>query len=147
LVSSLQPSAFVTAVVREVKQQYAAQGREPHTVLRHRFGQIWWGSLASVHYEVQVHERALQLELGLHFEAHQQTNRELLQLFSNHILEIQEALGESVWVEEWDRGWTRIYETQPLYPMDDARVYSAAARLCEIIDYLQPILEASGSIG
>ncbi len=83
----------------------------------------------------------MQLELGLHFEATAQRNEEMYRRFNRHILEIQHQLGETIWVEEWDRGWTRIYETQPLYPLDEARVYSIAGRLCEIIDCLQPILE------
>jgi len=58
------------------------------------------------------------------------------------LLEIQEALGDSIWLEDWDRGWTRIYETQPLYPLDDARIMAVALRLVEIMDYLQPLLEA-----
>jgi hypothetical protein len=141
-VSSIQPSSFLAAVAREVKQHYAAQGREPHGHTRSRLAQFWWGPVAAIHYEIATHDRAFQLELGLHFEASAATNGELLKALSPHLLEIQEALGDSIWLEEWDRGWTRIYETQPLYPLDDARIISVALRLVEIMDYLQPLLEA-----
>ncbi len=142
LVSSNQPASFIAAVAREVKQHYAAQGREPNGHARSRLAQFWWGPVAAIHYEIAVHDRALQLELGLHFEASPAVNRQLLQALNPHLLEIQEALGDSVWLEQWDRGWTRIYETQPLYPLDDTRIMEVALRLVEMIDYLEPLLEA-----
>jgi len=83
-----------------------------------------------------------QLELGLHFEAVQRENKRLLKAFGPHLLEIQQELGDSIWLEEWDRGWTRIYETQRLFPLDDERILAVTARMCEIIDCLQPILES-----
>ena len=110
--------------------------------MRSRLAQFWWGASSSVHYEVWLHERNLQLELGLHFEASASRNTEFYAAFSDHMLEIQHELGDSIWLEEWDKGWTRIYETQPLLPLDEARVYAVAGRLCEIVDCLQPILEA-----
>jgi hypothetical protein len=140
--SSIQPASFIAAVAREVKEHYAAEGREPHGHARSRLAQFWWGPVAAIHYEIAVHDRAFQLELGLHFEASPTTNRQLLQALNPHLLEIQEALGDSIWLEDWDRGWTRIYETQPLYPLDDTRVMAVAMRLVEIMDYLQPLLDA-----
>ena len=140
--SSFQSSGFVAAVAREVKAHFASRGSEPHTEVRSRLAKFWWGDDRSIHYELAVHERMLQLEMGLHFEAAADTNRRLYQAFGPHLLEIQEELGDSIWLEEWDRGWTRIYETEPLLPLDDERTTSVAARLCELIDCLQPLLEA-----
>jgi 5-carboxymethyl-2-hydroxymuconate isomerase len=142
LVSNLQPSTFIAAIAREVNQHYAAVGTPPRGQIRSRLAQFWWGQSATIHYEVWIHERTLQLELGLHFEASADRNDQLFQRFGPHLLEIQQELGDSVWLEEWDKGWTRIYETQPLFPMDEARVYAVAGRLCEIIDCLQPILDS-----
>src|SRR6476646_8121834 len=139
--SSIAPSTFISSVAREVTEHYAALGKPPRGHTRGRLAQFWWGPLAAIHYEVWLHERDLRLELGLHFESSATTNQELYKAFGQHLLEIQYELGESIWVEEWDKGWTRIYETQPLFPMDEARVYAVAGRLCEIIDCLQPILE------
>lgn len=124
-----------------MNQHYAALGRQPRGHVRGRLAQFWWGASPTVHYEVWVHERDLRLELGLHFEAGAEKNHRLYMDFGRHLLEIQQELGESIWLEEWDKGWTRIYETQPLHPMDEARVYAVAGRLCEIIDCLQPILQ------
>jgi hypothetical protein len=142
LVSSLQPPTFISSVAREIKQYYAAQGREPHVRANSRLAQFWWGDVSSIHYELWIHDRTLQLELGLHFESSAATNQRILQAFSPHLLEIQDELGDSIWLEDWDKGWTRIYETQPLYPMDEARVIAVAGRLCEIMDCLQPMLES-----
>jgi hypothetical protein len=138
---NFRPASFVAAVASEVKAYYASAGREPRTEVRSRLAKFWWGRSQTIHYELAVHEKTLQLELGLHFEASAEINRQMFQAFGPHLLEIQEELGDSVWLEEWDRGWTRIYETEPLLPIDDERIMSVASRLCQIIDCLQPILE------
>jgi len=142
LAFSYQPSGFTAAVARDVRAFYASRGIEPHTEVRSRLAKFWWGEDKAIHYELAIHERLLQLELGLHFEASAQTNRQLLEALGPHLLEIQQELGESIWLEEWDRGWTRIYETQQLLPLDDERIMSVTARLCELVDFLQPLLEA-----
>jgi hypothetical protein len=133
---------FVAAVAHEVRAYYASSGREPKTEVRSRLAKFWWGRDQAIHYELALHERYMQLELGLHFEASPETNRRLFDAFGPHLLEIQDQLGDSVWLEEWDRGWTRIYETHALMPLDDERTFSVAARLCELMDCLQPLLEA-----
>lgn len=141
---SLNPSTFVAAVAREVKAYFAKEGGdggELHSHIRTRLAQFWWGAESAVHYEIAAHERTLQLELGLHFEASAARNRALYGAFGRHLLEIQAQLGDSIWLEEWDRGWARLYETQSLLPMDDARVYAVAGRLCEIMECLQPVIE------
>jgi hypothetical protein len=140
--SSFRPTGFVAAVARDVKAHYASRGIEPRTEVHSRLAKIWWGEDRAIHYELAIHERMLQLEMGLHFEATAQRNHSLYEAFGSHLLEIQQELGESIWLEEWDRGWTRIYETEPLLPLDDERIMSVAARLCELIDCLQPVLES-----
>ncbi|MEO8284948.1 MAG: hypothetical protein ABI670_00735 [Chloroflexota bacterium] len=142
MVYNIQPTTFVASVAREVKQHFLSLGNEPHSHVRGRLAQFWWGNVSTVHYELWLHERELQIEMGLHFEASVQRNKELYAAFSRRLLEIQHELGDSIWLEEWDRGWTRIYETQPLMPMDEARVYATAVRLCEIMKCLQPILDS-----
>jgi hypothetical protein len=140
--SSLNPSTFIASVAREVSTHYAHSGKPIRSHVRSRLAQFWWGADGSVHYELWVHERTVQLELGLHFESTPARNRALYVAFSRHLLEIHQRIGDTIWLEEWDKGWTRLYETQPLYPLDEARIYSITARLCEIIDCLQPIYES-----
>lgn len=140
----MNPSAFISAVAREVTTYFERAGSPVRTTVRGRLAQFWWGADRAVHYELWVHERTLQLELGLHFEASASRNRALYEAFANHLVEIQAQLGDTIWLEEWDKGWTRLYETVPLFPLDDARVYAVAGRLCEIIQCLQPMYEALG---
>jgi hypothetical protein len=142
LASDLTASSFVAAVARDVFRHYAERGGEPHRHVRSHLAQFWWGDTSAYHYELWVHERTLQLELGLHFEGPAERNAFLLGEFGRHLLEIQQALGDSVWLEPWDKGWTRLYETQPLMPLDEGRIYAVTARLCEMVDCLQPMLES-----
>lgn len=138
----LRPSSFVSAVMHEVKRLTKSDGRPLNCNTRYRLAKFWYGRDDSIHYELWVHERTSQLELGLHFEADPATNQMLYTRFDKCMLEIQARLGGSVWLEEWDKGWVRLYETQPLWPLDDARVASVAERLCEMVSVLQPMCDA-----
>jgi hypothetical protein len=138
----LKPSSFVSAVMHEVKRLANAGSRQLNCHTRYRLAKFWYGRDDSIHFELWVHERTSQLELGLHFEAAPDRNRELYTRFDRCMLEIQARLGGSVWLEEWDKGWVRLYETQPLWPLDDARVASVAERLYEMLSVLQPMCDA-----
>ena len=140
----MNPTAFIAAVSREVAAYFQQAHTPVKSSVRGRLAQFWWGDDRSVHYELWVHERTLQLEVGLHFEASAARNRALYDAFGKHLVEIQGTLGETIWLEEWDKGWARLYETLPLFPLDDARVYAVAGRLCEIMESLQPMYEALG---
>jgi hypothetical protein len=142
LATDLPPSSFIAAVARDVHRHYAEQGHEPRHHVRGRLAQFWWGNTSAFHYELWIHERTLQLELGLHFEGPSHVNEHLLAEFSRHLVEIQQELGDSIWLEPWDKGWARLYETQPLMPLDEGRVFAVTSRLCEIADCLQPILDS-----
>lgn len=137
----LKPPAFLAAVAREVAAYFARLNKPVRSRARSHLAQFWWGSDSSVHYEMWIHERTGRIELGLHFESNPTRNSSLYAAFDSYLLEIQNQLGDSVWLEEWDKGWARLYETQPLSPLDDARVYALAGRFCEIMECLQPIYE------
>ena len=139
---TMTPTAFVSAVSREVEAYFQRAGTPLRKSMRSWLAQFWWGDDRSVHYELWVHGTTLRLEIGLHFEATAARNRALYTAFAKHLIEIQETLGETLWLEEWDKGWARLYETIPLYPLDDARVYAVAGRMCEIMECLQPMYEA-----
>jgi hypothetical protein len=137
----LQPKVFVGAVTREVSAYFERNNNPVRSRARSYLAQFWWGNDSTVHYEVAIHERAGRIELGLHFESNPTRNSSLYAGFDRYLLEIQNILGESIWLEKWDRGWVRLYETQPLRPMDEARVYALAGRFCEIMECLQPFYE------
>jgi hypothetical protein len=139
---NIKSYAFVKAVSQEVSAYFARLNRPVRSSVRYHLAQFWWGADRTVHYELAVHERGMQIEIGLHFEASPERNRAIYAAFSPHVIEIQSQLGDTFWLEEWDRGWSRLYETVPLFPMDDARIYAIAGRLCEIMEYLQPMYES-----
>lgn len=101
-----------------------------------------------LHYEVvTLGERRGILEIGLHFESREAAvNARLLAGFMQHLLEIKAELGDGFEAEQWDRGWTKVYETIPLTAFDEAYVERVAARLAQMIVVMQPILdEITGS--
>ncbi|HUP27783.1 MAG TPA: hypothetical protein VM409_05055 [Chloroflexia bacterium] len=134
------PSAFLKAVDGEVRSYYKAKGEQINGHLRSRISQFWFGTDRSIHYEVWIHERTLQLEIGLHMESTQERNRAIYDRLGHDLLLIKAALGQSMWLEEWDRGWTRIYQTEPLWPLDNYRVRATRDRIMELVEVLQPML-------
>jgi hypothetical protein len=138
--ASLRPSPFLHAVVRQVQAQLRAD--DFHCFARSRLAKFWFGPDDSVHYELWLHERTSQLEIGLHLESSPAINRAIFKRLDNCLIEIQSELGPSFWLEEWDKGWARLYETQPLWPLDESRVSEVSNRICQAIRTIQPIYEA-----
>ena len=65
-----------------------------------------------LHYEVwNLGERRGELEIGLHFESRNRAeNERLLAGFQSRLFEIKAELGDSIEAEQWDKGWTKVYE-------------------------------------
>jgi hypothetical protein len=97
----------------------------------------------NLHYEVwNLGERRGGLELGLHFESrHHAENERLLQGLQAHLFEIKAELGESIEAEQWDRGWTKVYEVIPREAFNPEYVERVAERLAQVIVVMQPIFE------
>lgn len=135
--TAVNGAAFVrTAIARAIAQ--APRGLGPyHRSLRSSLGQIWTGN-RELHYEVWRRARLGVVEVGLHFESDLLTNARLLGAFRGHEAEVRRALGRAPHLEEWDRGWTRIYEAHPLAAED--LVERCAARLAAYVRALEPIL-------
>jgi len=92
-----------------------------------------------IHYEVWFHWRTGRVELGLHFERDEKTNERLFEAFDRHIVELKATLGQSVDLERWDKGWSRVYETWPCDRPDRAFREHIFERLAAIIATLEPI--------
>jgi hypothetical protein len=119
--------------------QVAPRRLGPYQVHRRALiGQIYTGSPA-LHYEVWRRPRLGVTELGLHFEADALTNARLLGAFRAREAEVRIALGDEPLLEEWDKGWARIYEARTL---SDGRseINTCARRLAAYIAALEPIL-------
>jgi hypothetical protein len=94
-----------------------------------------------VHYEVWFTWRSGRLGIGLHFERDESTNNRLFEAFDRRIVEIKALLGDTIELERWDRGWSRIYESWPCEKIDRPFREHTTTRLAEIISTLQPIYE------
>ena len=130
--------AFVRAVAKDILDYFARTSMPVQCVARSRLAKFWCRQPDTVHYELWLHERRNLIELGLHFEDDAALNARLYTYFSGCLLE---ELGDTVWVEEWDKGWTRLYEVRPMLPLNEERVADTAARMCEMIQCLQPYLD------
>lgn len=135
----MQPKPFVREVVAEVMRHFGKATPPLNSEARWRLAKFWYGPDPSIHYELSLHENSSQLEIGLHAEATPERNRAFYAAFDRCMVEIQKELGPRMWLEEWDRGWVRLYETEPLWPLDTSRVSSVAERLVEVISTIQPI--------
>ena len=103
--------------------------------------QLWYGAEPRIHYEVWVHGSRNLLELGLHCEADAARNEWLRRQLLQRLLELKAELGNAVEVEAWDKGWSRLYETHPLNPVDEDRLDEFAARVARFIAVVQPLLD------
>ncbi len=139
--SNLRPSAFTREVAAEVVRRLGTPS-PLNCEVRSRLVKFWYGPDASVHYELALHENSSQLEIGLHAESSPERNRAFYAAFDRCMVEIQKELGPQMWLEEWDRGWARLYETEPLWPLDTVRVATVAERVVEVISAIEPIYRA-----
>ncbi len=85
---------------------------------------LWYGN-KDLHYEIWPRERLGTIEIGLHFEADPLTNARLLAAFGANAKAIRRTLPDAR-IEEWDRGWARVWEPLP-YRRPDAQLASELA--------------------
>ena len=99
----------------------------------------WFGNPA-IHYEITVRGRLRVVELGLHFEADDLTNARLLAAFRSRGKDVKRGLGKEARIEEWDRGWTRVWEPISLELDDDELRERVTARFAAYMRVLEPIV-------
>ena len=101
---------------------------------------LYYGNEA-IHYEASHRAKAHLVEIGLHFESDELTNARLLGAFRLHNGPIQRKL-PTARLEEWDRGWTRIWEPVTYERFDAELRGRLAEALARYITVLEPILRA-----
>ena len=138
---NLRPNKFIRLTAARVQELASSLYTDLRSNVRGHLFQYWRGPTSANHYEVWLHERLNKIELGIHFEGSLTANRAHYEYLDSHLLEIQASLGPQIWLEDWDHGWVRLYETIPMLPLDEAKVEEVAARLCRIISVVQPLLE------
>jgi hypothetical protein len=128
------------ATFRDVR---AALGADLPAHLRHFqwsatswMAKAWYGNRA-LHYEIWVRHRAKVVEVGLHFEADDLTNARLLGAFRARSATVKRALGDGARIEEWDKGWARVWEP---FALEDGVHERVSQRFVEYVRGLEPML-------
>ena len=133
-----------TAVFRRIpatlREELPADLRGFHWSATAWMAKCWYGNKA-LHYEIWVRHSAKIVEIGLHFEADALTNARLLGAFRSRAKPIIRALGEDARIEEWDKGWARVWEPFSLRDPDAELAARVSSRFMDYVRVLEPILE------
>ncbi len=130
--------SLLRALPALIRPLLLADLRDFRARLRWSLLQLYYGN-RDLHYEVWRRSRLGVVEIGLHFEADPLTNARLLGAFRAREREVRASLGQTPIIEEWDRGWARIYEAHPLGD-ERALADDCAERLAAYIRTLEPML-------
>jgi hypothetical protein len=134
----MEPKALLRAVPRLIGTHLARELRGFRTSNGYSLVKVFYGN-RDLHYEANHRARDSTVEIGLHFESDDLTNARLLGAFRMHERAIHHHL-PSARLEEWDRGWTRIWEPVVYERLDTALRDDIAARLARYITTLEPML-------
>jgi len=99
----------------------------------------WFGNKA-LHYEIWFRYHVKIVELGLHFEADALTNARLLGAFRSRAKDVKRGLGKDARIEEWDKGWTRVWEPFSLEKIEPPFAERIQTRFVDYVRVLEPIL-------
>lgn len=111
----------------------------PHQLVMRSMVKLWFGN-KDLHFECGVYERRKVIELGLHFESDAITNLRLLGAFRARRKSIAKGI-PTARVEEWDKGWARVWEPIELGTEENALRTIVTERLAAYVRVLEPILE------
>ena len=135
----LSASEFLRRVPDAVRPHLPAGLSSFRSTTRFSLAQLWYGNRL-LHYEVWIRARERRLELGLHFEADELTNARLLAAFQTHERAVHRALGDAALIEQWDKGWARVWEPVALQTLDAPFLARITERLAGYVAALEPML-------
>jgi hypothetical protein len=136
----LAPSDFFTGMRKGLKSALPTGLRGFRTTRgRGRLMKVYFDEPA-IHYEVWHHTGAGRLEVGLHFESTSAENQAAFDFFRSRMVEVKARLPRAE-LEPWDRGWSRLYETQPAARLDDEVLGRAVECMADYVVTLQPLLD------
>src|SRR5689334_18736680 len=101
--TAMQPNDFLRRLPDAARSHLPSALRGFQVRHRGRLLQLWYGDDARIHYEVWIHDKTVQIELGLHFEATPARNEWFRRQFASCLIELKAALGNGVEVELWDK--------------------------------------------
>ena len=132
-------STFLRSLPVELRAELPARLRTFHWRAYSSQAQAWFGN-PSLHYEVWVRARLRVVEVGLHFEADELTNARLLAAFRARAKEVKRALGADARIEDWDKGWSRVWEPISLTLPDGEIERRVHERVRDYMSGLEPML-------
>ncbi len=135
----MEPSTFLQSLPAAIRERVPGALADFRSGGGFSLAQCWYGNRA-LHYECWMRRPQRVIEVGLHFEADALTNARLLGAFRAHEHAIRRALGPGPRFEEWDRGWSRVWESLPLERLDGSLRDRVADRLAAYVGTLEPIL-------
>ena len=115
---SVRWQPFLRGLPAELRESLPADLRDFRWTAYASQAKAWFGN-PDLHYEIWVRGRLRVVELGLHFEADDLTNARLLAAFRARARDVKRGLGTDARIEEWDRGWARVWEPLSLELGDD----------------------------
>ena len=134
----MQPAECLRRVRPLVRERVPPELREFRWESFSFQSKLWYGNKA-LHYEIWPREKLGTIEIGLHFEADPLTNARLLAAFTANAKMIWRALAGAR-IEDWDRGWARVWEPLPHRKPDAALASELAERIAGYVTALEPIL-------
>ena len=134
----MQPAECLRRVRPLVRERVPSDLREFHWESFSFQSKLWYGNKA-LHYEIWPRGRLGTIEIGLHFEADPLTNARLLAAFAANAKAIRRALADAR-IEEWDRGWARVWEPLPHRKPDEGLASELAERIAAYVTALEPTL-------
>jgi hypothetical protein len=140
----MKHTEFMKSIANTVKDYLPSTYQNYNKGKTKWISQIFLDSDRRIHYEISrtrnQHGRCL--EIAFHMESRSKAhNRALLEGFDAHLLQMREELGSDVKAEQWDRGWTKVYEILPDEELTEDWLQSVAERWASFICVVQPIYE------
>ncbi len=130
-------SALLRTVPTALRETLPGELQDFHWNSTSWMAKAWYGNRA-LHYEIWVRHHAKVVEVGLHFEADELTNARLLGAFRAHASKVKRGLGSAASIEEWDKGWARVWE--PFALGDDGVDERVRSRFVDYVRVLEPML-------
>ena len=134
----MEPRALLRAIPHKVGTHLRGDLRSFRTASGFSLVKVFYGN-RDLHYEANLRARHNTVEIGLHFESDDLTNARLLGAFRVHERAIRRKL-PGARLEEWDKGWARIWEPVAYERIDAALRDDIAKRLALYITTLEPML-------
>jgi hypothetical protein len=134
----MKPADCLRRVAPIVRSRLPPALREFHWDSIAFMAKLWYGN-KDLHYEIWSRARLGTIEIGLHFEADPLTNARLLGAFAANSKAIRRVLADAR-IEEWDRGWARVWEPLPHRKPDEQLASELGERIAAYVTALEPIL-------